>query len=114
MKLNLERIKIAVEFLRDGQSFTVGSLRFGVVDKFIFVTGWSNHYRLEMINKQTAIKELDNVKNEFTEMKENSTELGAFLGDKEVKFNLAFNYGMGSVPICYEYNGSVFWEIELK
>lgn len=109
------RIKTAVEFLMDGQSFKVGDLRLGMNGKYdMYVTGWSQYLNLENLTKHQALKELEEIKNLFKQMLDVSQELRNFVHDKRMKYNLAFNYGMGAIGICSEKNGAVEWETELK
>jgi hypothetical protein len=111
----LNRIKTAVEFLKDGQSFKVGDLRIGIEEKNnLYVTGWTQYLHIENLSKTQALKELMEVKNLFMEMVNISSDLKEFIQNKRVKFNLAFNYGMGSISICSEENGLITWEKELK
>ena len=110
-----ERIQIAVEFLKDKQSFRVGGLKFGMDGKYdMYVVGWSQYLNLENITKNQALSELALVKKEFMRILDLSSELKDFIQDKNINYNLAFDYGMGSIGICSEKNGVLEWEIELK
>ena len=110
-----DRIKTAVEFLKDGQSFKVGDLRLGVEKPgCIYVTGWSTHNNLENLTKQIALKELQEIKGLFQKMVDVSTELKDFVQDKSIEFNLAFDYGQGAVGVCSEKDQKLNWEIDLK
>jgi len=110
-----ERIKTAVEFLRDGQSFKVGNLRLGMNSTHeMYVTGWSHYLNIANLTKHKALKELDEIKNLFGQMLQSSEELKRFILDKQITYNLAFDYGMGAIGICSEKNGKVEWETELK
>ena len=109
------RIKTAVEFLKDGQSFKVGDLRLGMQDETnMYVTGWSQYSNIENLTKHQALKELEEVKILFLRMVDASHELKSFIQKKNIKYNLAFDYRMGAIGICSEMDGVVKWEMELK
>lgn len=110
-----ERIKTAVEFLRDGQSVKVGNLRLGMDSKHeMYVTGWSHYLNIENLKKHNALKELDEIKNLFGQMLQSSEELKRFILDKQITYNLAFDYRMGAIGICSEKNGKIEWKIDIK
>lgn len=82
-------------------------------DVQIYVTGWSQHYNIESLTKQQALNELDEVKRLFKAMVDESKELNEFAQEKEIKYKLAYNYGMGSIGICHEEADVIKWEREL-
>ena len=105
----------ALEFLKDGLSFSVGDLRLGIEGKnTLFVTGWSQYLDFENLTRSKAIQEIEEIKNVFMKMVESSIELKEFIQKRSVKYNLAFNYGMGSIGVCSEQNGVIEWESEIK
>jgi hypothetical protein len=108
-----ERINIALEFLKLGQSYTIYSLRLGVRNQYVYVTGWSRCISIESLTKQMALDELDEVKELFGYMIKESPALAAFIKDKNVKFNLCLNPTKDFIPIVSEYVGAVMWEREL-
>ena len=110
------RIETALEFLKDGQSFTVGDLRLGVESPGIVkVTGWSRYNNFVNLTKQRSLKELEEVKTIFCKMVDASLRLKDFVKDKSIEFNLYFDdYGKGSISICSEKDGKIKWEIDLK
>lgn len=58
-----DRIKTAVEFLKDGQSFTVGKLKLGAEQEGVLeVTGWTQYKNFENLTKQQSLKELEEIK----------------------------------------------------
>ena len=110
--MNIERIKIAVEFLRDGKPFKVCDLGLGMIDHDnIYVTGWTKYQYLTNITKQTALDELLVVKEIFADMVNSSNDLKNFVNDKSIKYNLAFTDGKVGVGICSEQEGIVTWHI---
>ena len=111
-----ERIRTALNFLKDGQSFTVGELRLAVEGpKLISVTGWSQLKSFENLNKQRCLDELEEIKGLFHKMMESSQELEGFMKNKSVQFILCFDdYGKVSIGLCSEMNGKVKWEVDLK
>jgi hypothetical protein len=115
MNENLEKIKIAIDFLKDGLSFRVGDLRLGVQeDNKLTVTGWTQYSNLDNLNKYYALIEFEEVKSIFLSMLEVSLELKEFIKNKTIQYNLAYDYGMGGVGICSEENGVFTWEYELN
>ena len=113
--METRRIKTAVEFLKDGQSFNVGDLRLGIENNTITVTGWSQYSYVENLTKNQALKELDEIKTLFNRMVNSSQELKDFIANKITEYNLYFDdYGKGSIIICSEKDGAIKWEMELK
>jgi len=108
-----ERINIALEFLKLGQSYTIYSLRLGVRNQYMYVTGWSRCINMESLTRQMALDELDEVKELFGYMVKESPALAAFIKNKNVKYNLCFNPTKSFTPIVSEYVGAVTWEKEL-
>lgn len=110
------RIKTALEFLKDGQSFLVGELRLGVeIPGTIDVTGWSSYKNFANLTKQQSLKELEEIKAIFYRMVNVSPELKSFIENKSIKFNLYFDdYGKGSIGICSEKDKILAWETDLK
>lgn len=113
--METERIKTAVEFLKEGQSFGVGDLRLGIENNTITVTGWSQYSNIENLTKHQALQELEEIEILFARMIDAFTELRNFIGDKKMEDNLNFDdYGKGSFSICSEKNRTVKWEMDLK
>lgn len=111
----LNRIKTAIEFLKEGFPFRVEELYFGMSEgNLLNVTGASQFIDLKNVTKIGALKELDEIKSIFEKMVLASPELRLFLANKKVKFNLDFDYGMGDTRICSELDGIIFWETDLK
>ena len=108
-----ERINIALEFLKLGQSYTIYSLRLGVRNHYVYVTGWSRCINVESLTEQMALDELDEVKELFGYMVKESPALAAFIKDKNVKYNLCLNPVKDFVPIVSEYVGAITWERKL-
>lgn len=110
------RIKIAIEFLKDYQSFSVGNLRLSINELGdIEVTGWSQYTSLHNLTKIKALEELEQIKSLFTEMLSASSELIKFIEGRSIKYNLWFDdYGKASITICSERNNIVHWEINLE
>lgn len=112
---NLTRkIEVAVKLLKNGQSYNFGNIRLGIEKpNCIFITGWTQYSTLHYLNKQIALRELENVKNMFSKLVDLSTELKNFAEGKEIEYNLAYSYGMGSIGICSEKEGTILREVEL-
>lgn len=110
------RIKTALEFLKDGQSFSVGDLRLGI-DSYncLVVTGWSQYLNLTNLTKKNSLQELQEIKSLFSEMLDSSAELKKFAEKRCIEYVLSFDdYGKASIDICTEKNGILKWQIELN
>lgn len=115
MEEMLGRIKTAIEFLKDNIPFRVGELYMGIDESgFLNITGASQSIDLKNITKQGALQELDEIKEMFWKMVSISSELKDFISNKQIKFNLDFDYGMGDIRICSENDGVVEWKVKLK
>lgn len=106
------RIKIALEFLKNNQGFQVGELLLSCKDNVIYVSGFTSYNDLKNINKSIAIRELEDTKVKFNGYIEIVPEFNDFLKNKEIKYSLAYDYGMGSIGICSEKNGVFTWEYQ--
>jgi hypothetical protein len=111
-----DKIKTALEFLKEGKGYKINSLRLEIPspDK-IEVTGWSAFINLSSLSRAIALRELSEVKMEFDQLLESSAELKAFVADRSIQFNLWYDdAGKGSAVICSEENGVINWSMELK
>lgn len=96
--IDQERAKTLVQFLRDGKFFKIDNLRIGMNNiSSLYVTGWSQTQSLKCLTKNQAMGELMNIKMLFRKMINESSELQDFIKDKNMRYNLAFNYGMGAM-----------------
>ncbi len=111
----IHRIKNAIILLKDGHPLRVGELTFGSLDnKHFSISGWSIKNNLDDITKDSALKELNEIKELFLKMASVSTELSDFIKGKQIVYYLGYDYGMGSIGICNEINGKIKWEIDLN
>ena len=109
------RIKTALILLADGHSLNVGDLTFGCKDKKHFtVSGWTSNILLENVTQQSALTNLKDIKSLFSKMVDTSSELSEYIKDKVIEYYLGYDYGLGGIGICYEKNGHVIWETDLK
>jgi hypothetical protein len=111
-----DRIRNAVEFLKDSLPFQVENLGFAL-DKSggLEVSGWSAYKQLKYLTKGICFQELEGIKEEFGEMVNISDELREFIKDREIIYYLNFdNYGKSSIIICSEKRGVIKWYIEIK
>jgi len=108
------RIKAALEFLKDNQGFKVGGLFLSPGKSIISVVGQTNYNDPDNLNKKIAIKELEDVKAEFKDYCNMDLEFDKYFKDKEVKFCLAYDYGMGGIALCNEFKGQITWSYEIK
>jgi hypothetical protein len=81
--METRRIKTAIEFLKDGQSFSIGDLRLGIERNIIIVIGWSQYLNIENLASNQALKELDEIKTLFKRIVDVSQELRKFIVDKK-------------------------------
>ncbi len=111
-----KKLEIAIEFLKNGQSFTVDDLRLEIVDGNSFVvTGWSRYLNFSSLNKEKSIEELSEIKTVFSSMLETSNNLKDFISDKSIEYKLCFDDGgKASIDICSEKHGILKWLTELK
>ena len=110
------RIKIALEFLKDGQSFTVGDLRLGMNgSNLLAVTGWSQYLNFSNITKASSLNELADIKGIFSDIVTASDDLKKFIADKHIEYILCYDDGgKASIDICSEIDGVVKWQVKLK
>lgn len=110
------RLELAVDFLKEGQSFTVGDLRLELEDNNRFVViGWSQYLNFTNLTKTISLKELSEIKIIFSDMLEDSQELKKFVAGKSIEYRLCFDDGgKASLDICNEKEGVIEWVIDLK
>lgn len=106
---NEERLKRAVEFLKERKSFKVGDLLLEDNEKNFNVIGWSKYQFIENLSRQNAQIELNEIKNLFKMMVEINTELKLFVADKNITYELNCDLGKSSCLICREKNNEIFW-----
>lgn len=105
-----KRIITALQFLKDGQSFTVGDLRLDINGSEMTVIGWSNFLNFSNISKASSIKELMEIKDIFASMLSISVDLTTFVSDKTIKYMLCYDDGgKSSIEICYEKDNVIHW-----
>jgi hypothetical protein len=111
-----DKIKIALEFMRNKQSFLVDDIRLGVNEMDIVeVTGWSQFTNFSNLTKLGALEELGEIKLLFLKMVASSIELEDFIKTRKLKFNLWFDdLGKASIRICSEENGLIHWDATIK
>jgi hypothetical protein len=109
------RIKAAIEFLKEGRYFKVDDIRLGINELGdIEVAGWSQYSNIENLTKAICLKELNETKSLFYKMLENSSELKRFIQEKGIEYSLYFNDNSKIfISICSEKNGILKWKIVL-
>lgn len=101
--------------LTDGHSYNVGELTLGAVDRSnITVTGWTIWKDLKSLSKERALSELKETEYLFKKMVSISPELTDFIKNREVKFCLWYDYGMGGIEICFDNGKKIEWLVRLK
>jgi hypothetical protein len=110
------RIKTALEFLKDGQFFTVGDLRLSMGNSnLLTVTGWSQYLNFSNLTKANSLSELTEIKNIFSDMIAASDDLKRFIVDKSIEYVLCYDDGgKASIDICSEMDGVMKWKVELR
>lgn len=109
----IKRIKNAIIILNDGHPFKVEELYLSLNNGLLNITGESQSTDLKNVTPNSALMELGEIKSIFNAMISNSVDLQNFVVNKSLKFNLDFNYGMGSIRICNEMDGVVKWEYKI-
>ncbi len=111
-----KRIKIALEFLKDGHYFSVGDIRLGVKESNIVeVTGWSKYTKSTDLSKDKCLKELSELKDLFASMVDSSKDLSEFIENKSLEFSFFYDDDeKGSTAVCSERYGVVSWDMDLK
>lgn len=110
-----DRIRNALLILQDDNSFKVGDLTLSAKDNSSFsVTGWTVKKELTSVTKRSALNKLSEIKSLFNHMLYVSTELSDFLNQRQIEYNLGYDYGMGGIGICSEIGGQIKWETEIK
>lgn len=109
------RIKIAMEFLKERQPFTIRDLRLGVEGyDLLTVTGWSKHLNFSSLTKERSLNELTEIKDNFSDMVTLSKELQGFIADKSIEYILCYDDGgKATIEVCAERGGVIKWKIEL-
>jgi hypothetical protein len=107
------RILDALKFLADNQGFKVGALYLAMRDNELWIVGQTNYNDLDNLTKKIALKELDEVKQQFCDYLDLSPELASFIKDKGIRYCLGYDYGMGGIEICHYKNNEVTWSYEL-
>lgn len=109
------RIKIALEFLKDGQSFTVGDLRLGMSgSNLLTVTRWSQYLNFSNLTRGNSLNELAEIKEIFSDMVATSDDLKKFIVDKSIEYIFCYDDGgKASIDICSEIDGVIKWKVEL-
>lgn len=103
------RIKTALEFLKDRQSFKVGDLRLGINEKnCLVISGWSRYNNFTNITKSKSLVELEYIKNTYNEMELVSDELKNFVEYRCKEFVLYYDDGgKASIELCSEKEGII-------
>lgn len=99
--ISRERIDFALQVVDAGNSFRLDGIRmFKKAPSQIAFTGTSTARSLEEISKEMAKRELDEMTSYVVSLRELSPKLDEFLRNKDLIFNLGFQYGQGAVPIA--------------
>lgn len=110
-----QRIRNALIIITDNKPFKVGDLIFNSKDdNHIEVIGLTVKNTIESLTNEFVLIELQEIKTLFSKMVNISIDLESFIKNRQIKYSLIFNYGMGSLEICSETNGIVEWQMELN
>ena len=111
----IQRLEIAIDFVRKGQAFAIGGLQlYGEDAATLCVTGLSQFYSIRHITREIALKELSEVMEGFNRMLEVCPCLLELTGKSRVKFVLACDCGKSSVGICSSEEGVISWDVDLN
>jgi hypothetical protein len=110
------RTKTAIEIIEQGQPFQVDNLLLSKPDKSsLAVTGWTQCVHLDSLTEDFALKELAAIKRDFKDLVLSSIEWKAFIKEKVIEYNLAFDdYGKAGISICNEKDGKITWLSHIK
>ena len=109
------RVNNAIILLTEGHTLKIGDLTFDAKDEHHFsVTGWTLCNDIKNLTKQSALDEINETKTLFNKMISVSPKLTNFIKDRQIKYSLGYDYGMGGIEICNETNGQIKWTIELE
>ena len=110
-----QRIKNALIIISENKPFKVGDLIFNSKDdNHIEIIGLTVKNTIESLKTEFVLEELEEIKMLFLKMVNISTELQSFIQNRQIKYSLIYEYGMGSLEICSESNGIVEWQMELN
>ena len=106
-----DRIRTAIEFLKDGLPFSVGKLGFTLNKSGdLEVSGWSRYLEFKNLSHAKCLEELNGVKEEFNEMLNVSDELREFIKGRQIEYILNYDdSGKASITICSETEEIVKW-----
>ena len=109
------RIKTALEFLKDGQSFKIGDLRLSINEQnCLVISSWSRYINFRNLTMPKSLEELDEIKSLYNEMELLSDELKHFVESRCKEFVLCYDDGgKSSIEICSEREGIIEWKLEL-
>ncbi len=105
------RIKTALNFLRDGQSYSVRGLMLSIdSNNCLVVRGWSQYLNFTNLTKKNSLLQLQEIKSLFSELLDSSIELNKFAEKRCIEYILSFDDGgKASIDICTEKNGILKW-----
>lgn len=110
-----DRIQLAIDCLKEGQTFIVEGLKFELEEKNFIVIGWSEYLNLSSLTKETSLEELNRVKTLFSDMVDSSLAFEKFMIDKTIEYRLYYDdAGKASIPICSEKHNVISWNVNLE
>ncbi len=99
----INTIKTALEFLKDGQSAKIDNLLLECKSNVVKVIGWTQYQNIKNITQRIATQELQSIKEQFKDLMEKYVDLKNFISGKKVEYYLYFDdSGKGSVVIGKE------------
>ena len=108
------RVRTALEFLKDEQRFNVGGLYLSPRENEIWIVGQTNYNDPDNLNKSIALEELNSVKGELHHYFKLVPEFEEHFNNRNIRFCLAYTYGMGGIELCNEHNGKLTWTYNIK
>lgn len=109
-----ERLKGAIEAVKDGQPFKIGDLSITKDQNTVSVTGWTEILFLNILSKAKAAAELAQIKHDFQKLVSSSADWQDFVSGKTIQYKLDYDeFGKGGPGICKEINGQIEWLVDL-
>jgi hypothetical protein len=110
----LNRIKTAIESLKNGHPVMIDNILIGVKEmNNLYVTGWTKCKQIKDLTRDQAIIELNEIKTTFMHLVDFSSELKNFIQNKTINYNLAISYRTAGIGICSEKDGVLIWRFDL-
>lgn len=121
-KETLSRIRNTIMLLSKGKRYNIGDLYFSLKRRKILdfkkedtiqILTYTKCQSLELMTKEYAFYELEDIKRALNDLKNLSEEFRVFIKDYDIEYVLSYNYGMGAIGICSQKNDAIEWIYKL-